>query len=29
MNQKKVVPLQGILENMGKLQNNKINNFIH
>ena len=29
MNKKKVVPLQGILENTGKLQKNQINNFIH
>ena len=29
MNKKKVVPLQGILENTGKLQKKQINNFIH
>jgi len=29
MNQKKVVPLQGILENTGISKINKINNFIH
>ena len=29
MNKKKVVPLQSILENTGKLQKKQINNFIH
>ena len=29
MNKKKVVPLQGILENTGKLKQTNKNNFIH